>query len=87
MHHIRVPVCRDGADVDAMSAEVDEDAVPGEGPGAEVTGVVADIVQRAEPLDKARDHALAGGDDGSRLDENSSKRSCWPHGGRQLSSW
>jgi hypothetical protein len=30
---------------------------------------------------------LAGGDDGTHPDMNSSKCSCWPHGERQLSPW
>jgi hypothetical protein len=47
--------------------------------------LVADKAHRSEQLDKARDHVLAGGDNRSRPDEDSSQHHCWPHGGRQLS--
>jgi hypothetical protein len=75
-------------DVDLVGAEVDETAAPGEWSVAEAASVVADEVQRAKSLDKARDHTLAGGsNDGSHPDDNSSQRRCWPYGGRQLSWW
>ena len=76
-----------GGDVDGEVAELDKAAVPGKRPPAETPGVVADDVQRAESVDKTTDYALAGGDEGSRPDVNSSQRRCWPNGGRQLSSW
>ena len=87
MHPFGVPADDLDGDIDRKVAEVDEAAVSWERPAAEATSVVADDVQRAKPVDKATDHALAGGDDGSRPDENTSQRRCWPHGGRQLSSW
>ena len=73
--------------VDRELAEVDEAPVPGQWPAAETTGVVADYVERAESVDKATDHALTRRDEGTRPDEDSSQRRCWPHGGRQLSWW
>ena len=87
MHPVRVSADDPGGDVDREVAELDEAAVPCERPAAEAASVVADDVQRAESVDKATDHALAGVDDGSRLDEHTSQRRCWPHGGCQLSSW
>ena len=76
-----------GGDVGHEGAEADEAAVRRERPAAEASSVVADEVQRAESVDKATDHALVGGDDGTRPDEHTSQRRCWPHGGRQLSWW
>ena len=87
MHPVGVPADDLGGDVDREVAKLDEAAVPQERPAAEVASVVADDVQQAESVDKATDHVLAGGDDGSHPDENTSQRHCWPHGGRQLSSW
>ena len=86
-HVLWVPANRIGGDVDLVVTEVDDAAVPGERLVADVTGVVDDEAQRAEPLDEAPDHTLAGGDDVSRPDKNSSQRRWQPHGGRQLSSW
>ena len=70
MHLLGVPADNLGGDVDHKVTEVDEAAVPRERPAAEATSVVADDIQRVESVDKATDHMLAGGDDGSRLDEN-----------------
>ena len=71
-----------------MLAELDDAAVLGEAAAVgEAAGVVVDEIQRAEALDEARYHTLAGDGEKTRPDMNSSKRSCWPHGGRQLSSW
>ena len=74
-----------GGDVEGEAAELDEAAVPGKRRPAETPGVVADDVQRTEFVDKATDYALAGGDEGSRPDVNSSQRHCWPHGVGDLS--
>ena len=87
MHPFGVPADDLGGDVDRKVAEVDEEAVPRERPAAEATSVVADDVERAEPMDKATENALTRRDEGTRPDEDSSQRRCWPHGGRQLSSW
>ena len=87
MHPFGVPVDDLGGDVDREVAELDEAAILWERPASETTSVVADDVQRAESVDKATDHALARGDDGSRPDEHTSQHRCWPHRGRQLSSW
>ena len=38
-------------------------------------------------VDERSDDTLAGDGEEARPNMNSSKRSCWPHGGRQLSSW
>ncbi len=65
-----------GGDVDLVVAEVDEASVPRERSVAEAASVVADEAQRAETLDEAADHTLAGGDDGSRPDKKSSQRRC-----------
>ena len=81
MHHAGIPSYRDCGDIDLVVAETNVAAISGEGLVAEAASIVADEAQRAEPLDKARDHALAGGNDGSRPDEDSSQRHCWPHGG------
>ena len=76
MHPFGILANNLGGDVDLMLAEVDEAAVPRERPAAETACVVADEVQRAESVDKATDHALARGDEGSRPDENTSQRRC-----------
>ena len=71
-----------------MAAELDDAAVLREAAAVgEAARVVVDEIQRAEALDEAGHHALAGDSEEARPDMNSSKRSCWPHGGRQLSSW
>ena len=71
-----------------MRAEADDAAILRKTAAVgEAAGVVVDEVQRAEALDEARNHALASDSEETRPDMNSSKRSCWPHGGRQLSSW
>ena len=85
MHPFGIPADNLGGDVDLMLAESDEAAIPRQRFAGETARVVADEVQRAESVDKATNHALAGGDEGSRPDENTSQRRCWPHGGRQLS--
>ena len=72
MYPFGIPADNLGGDVDLMVAEGDEAAVPRERPAAEAACVVADEVQRAESVDKVTDHALAGGDEGSRPDENTS---------------
>ena len=87
MHPFRIPAENLGGDVDLMVAELDEAAVLRERPTAKASSVIADEVQQTEPVDKATDHAFAGGDDGSRPDENTSQHRCWPHAGRQLSWW
>ena len=71
-----------------MLAELDDAAVLVEAAAVgEAASVVVDEIQRAEALDEAGHHELAGDGNDARPDVNSSKRSCWPHGGRQLSSW
>jgi len=87
MHPLWIPANDLGGDVDLMLAKVDEEAVPRERPVAEAASVIADEAQRTESVDKATDHTFTRGDDGSRPNVNSSQRRCWPHGGRQLSSW
>ena len=87
MHPFGIPADNLSGDVDCEAAELDEAAIPRERPTAEAASVVADDVQRAESVDKATDYPLTGVDDGSRPDEHTSQRRCWPHGGRQLSSW
>jgi hypothetical protein len=88
MHLLRVLANEVDGDVDLMVAEADEAVVPREWLVAEIASVIVDEVQRAEPLDKARDYMLAGrSDDISCPDKNSSQRRCWPHGGCQLSWW
>ena len=67
-----------GGDVALVGTEVDEAAVAGQRPVAEAPRVVADEVQRAEPVDKATDYALARGEEGARPDENTSQRLCQP---------
>ena len=56
-------------------------------PVAETARVVVDEAEGTELLREATDHTLAGGDEGSHPDEDSSQRRCWPHGGRQLSTF
>jgi hypothetical protein len=87
VHLLRVHVMDLDRDVDLMIAEADDAAVVRHGLVAEAARVVVDEAERAELLREATDHALAGGDEGSRPDENSSQRRCWPHGGRQLSTF
>ena len=74
MHLLGVPADGLCGDVYLMVTEVDEEVVPREQLVAEAASVVADEAQRAEPLDEAREHVLAGGDDVSRPDKNSSQR-------------
>jgi hypothetical protein len=58
-----------------MRAEEHDAAILGErGAFGEAAGIIADEVQRAEPLDEARYHTLAGGNDEPRPDMNPSRR-------------
>ena len=87
MHLHRVHAGELARDIDLMTAEADDSDARRERAATEATGVVVDEAQRAKLLREAANHALAGADDGSCPDENSSQRRCWPHGGRQLSWW
>ena len=84
-HPLRILAHHFGGDVNLKAAKLYKAVVPGQRPVTETARVVADDVQRAEYVDKATDHTLAGGDEGTRPEVNSSQRRCWPHGGRQLS--
>ena len=84
-HPLRILAHNFGGDVDLETAEHHEAAVPGQRPVTETTRVVADDAQRAKSVDRATDHTLARGDEGTRPEVNSNQRCCVPHGGRQLS--
>jgi hypothetical protein len=84
-HLRRVLAGKLGCDEDLKLAEGENGPVRRQRPAAETSGVIVDEAQRAELLREAAQHTLAGGEEGSRPDEHSSQRRCWPHGGRQLS--
>ena len=78
---------RSDGDEDLELAEGDDVASLRPRPLAEAACIVVDEVERAEPLEHAREDTLARPEKIARPDEHSSQRRCWPHGGRQLSWW
>ena len=87
MHLRQVHAGKLGGDEDLVAAEADDSAARQERATTEASSVVVNAAQRAKLLSEAANHTLAETDDGSRPDENSSQRRCWPHGGHQLSWW